>query len=232
MKLTSILACAIVAAGSLAGVAHATPTWTLTTTGTIGSGTDTSGVFGTANADLTGLNYTKTTTVSVDPAQYPNEQIGSDSHNLNGNGGVPAFTTTVTVNGTTVSFNVTNPSYQEHALTNGYSATTNSNDDIYSDAEGSDFSGNNIYTFSELYSDSVDFLPSFDFRQDLTVPVTDGITYFDYFELSGTGAVNFFGDVSTLTLAGGETDVPEPVSIALFGLGLAGMAVLRRRNPV
>lgn len=45
------------------------------------------------------------------------------------------------------------------------------------------------------------------------------------------GAGNFsFDDVITGPTANGNTDVPEPASIALFGAGLAGLGLTRRRR--
>src|SRR5689334_7194447 len=122
MKLKSIFAIAVLAAGAFAGSAQALPTWTVTTQGTISDGFDTSGVFGVAGRDLTGLSYTQTITASVDPSQYGNMFSGPGFVDISGSGG-PGFTDTLTVNGQTVTFIIGQSYYAEQFLSDG--ASTN-----------------------------------------------------------------------------------------------------------
>lgn len=117
MKTTSMFAGLLVAASAFATGAQAAPTWTVTMTGTIQEGYDSTGVFGTAGQDLAGLAYKQTITASVDPSQYGESYQDGWLHFMRYSSA--PITDTVTINGRTLSFQITNVQFEEQLLANG-----------------------------------------------------------------------------------------------------------------
>lgn len=68
------------------------------------------------------------------------------------------------------------------------------------------------YSFAEIFGAG---------EYELTLQVTNDVP-------SGDGSVGFSEETSTATLIGDVSEVPEPVSLALLGLGLAGLGFSRR----
>jgi hypothetical protein len=132
----------LLAAGlSCAPQSASAQTWTVTTTGQISTGYDTSGIFGTANADLAGMTYTQTITASIDPAQWSATAAGADYIDLYGSG--PLFTDTVTVGGHSVTYTAITLNGQQD-LVDGVSTNgpRSGYDSVSSWQEGKTTSGN------------------------------------------------------------------------------------------
>lgn len=234
----SILALAVAAACAPAGSAVASPGWSVTMAGTIYNGYDVAGLFGNANQSLNGLAYTQTITASVDPSQYA--QIFTQNGNfiaLEGNVGLPSFTDTVTVNGHSVSYDVTQPLFEEQLIEDGISTGTDELDQIYTNDDGYDGTHSNYvyaFNFADARHPADAFVPTLDFGQTIATTFGPNIESFSEFYVlnNGNTLAIFEGTPASIAVTGVDIPpVPEPSSPALLGLGLASLAVLRRRTP-
>lgn len=209
--------------------------WTFTTSGLITSGYDSTGVFGTANQDLTGLAYTQSLT--LDPAQYIYQY--TDAYTQYGYGNLLAGTATdtVTVNGLTHSylFDLTQSNWGQVYLHNGLTQGYNY-DEAYQYHYGVTTDGQSIY--SQGYVDSY------------VNPLNIGLSYTQIWSYSpqagdsGYAGFSIGGYAYKESVIGGSNDqayfegtpslisinaVPEPEGLMLLALGLIGLAGMHRK---
>jgi len=242
MKSFTALAAAL-ALSTLAFNAHAGQTWTVTTTGIIGSGTDTTGVFGLAGQNLSGLSFTQSVTASVDPAQWSGYTVDNfdPARNkavlLDGTG--PAFTDTVTVNGKSVTFSMVSPS------TNGmqtlfdrisHGSGMYPGDTIASYQTGTTAGGDTVFSGQNIQG-SVAFVPSVDFGQKLSQHLSaQDFFVTSSFNISGHQVANFVagnydgGSVDYVYLNAAPVPEPETYAMLLAGLGMLGYMARRKKQ--
>jgi hypothetical protein len=181
--------------------------------GTMSSGTDTTGVFGTPGADLTSDAITGTFT--YDTSLF-SQSISGGTNTATGSPG--ALTVTVTINGFSHTF------------------TDNTSSSIYLDANASEVTLANDTTVpgsinENFYLDVSDLFSPFISSTDLTAPYTDT----NPFSSNGTF---FISDIGPNVTAGGAftlgtlsvAPVPEPASLGLLAMSLGGIAVRRTRR--
>ena len=230
MKMTKFLGAAAVVAccGVIAPVSAAIVQ--VQYTGTVSSGYDITGVFGTANSFLTGAAYTANYTFETANGytyNSPNQNYaygGSAYPTLS-----PSLGSTVTINGNTVSIagNYFGEIYGIHL--DYFGQTYHAAQDYVSSGSGytNNYSYNTIYNFSNTIPASI--------TGPFSYAVTGGdyangyVQITDYNYSSGTVAyANAYLTPDHVTI-GAPIPEPETYAMLLAGLGLLGFAARRRK---
>ena len=211
-------------------------TWTITTIGTIYDGYDTTGVFGTANTDLTGMTFSQV--ISLDPTayatQYTDSYVNYGSYALSGNA-----TDTVTVNGVTQTFtwdlanNIFGDNYGVSYLQNSLTQGAEPYDEVYQYQSGHTADRSTLIAANTLYSSTNAFNHGLNFDQVWSRNVQPGDIGWAYFDLSGnSGTAYIRGFPMSLSINEPISPVPEPATytMLLAGLGLIGFTTWRRKE--
>lgn len=222
---------AFIALGSsLAAYAAAADTWVVTTTGQIAYGFDTSGIFGTANQDLTGLTFTQTIVASVDPALWNDSYTGVNPWEpytfVDGSG--PLFTDIVTVDGHSATF-VSSTTAGQQFVSNGLSQASDGfgYDYLYSEQQGFTSQGDSLNAFQWARSLSTKFVPNESFDQGISQNLSNhSFEAHTTFQLSGNLNANFQGSPTRISIS----VVPEADIPAMLLAGLAILGVMSRRK--
>jgi hypothetical protein len=215
------------AAFGAATAANATPLETISWSGTLGYGTDGNPAqFGGANyAQLGGLSYS--ISLSYDPSALTNDSCGSSTsiNYCNWVFGASGITEVIVVNGhAPISYTSSGPG--------GTLGIGVSNDQINISIGGIPQFGLNISNGGTALFASITNAnnPTFAFTN---VSVNGS---FNDSNLGGAGGASLGGNISKLSAtysSGVTTDpvaVPEPLTVSLFGAGLAGAVGMRRRK--
>lgn len=207
-----------------------------TTNGIITSGFDATGVFGTANVDLTGLSYTQSFT--LDPAQYAEQITNSVQHYGQGRLVAGTATETVTVNGLTQSYllDLTQSNSGEvefqNQLTQGLVGGA---DQAYYNQVGVTTDGQSFFGYMSVYSYANPLNIGLSYTQIWSYSPQAGDFYDTFFETSGPdGITQFWGAPSFISINAvpepTSNAVPEPTGLMLFALGLIGLTGMHRKS--
>jgi hypothetical protein len=230
---------ALLLMGLSTGLAQA---WVFTTNGIITSGYDSTGVFGTANQDLTGLAYTQTFT--LDPAQF--EAQYTDSYQQQGWGTLLAGTAmdTVTVNGLTHSylFDLTQAHSGMASLSNYVSQGLRGNthgyyDEAFQSLNGTTIDGQYISAYGYAASDQNSYNIGLSYTQIWSYSLQRYGEYSigSHFNISsGQNPGAWFDGAPTFISINAVPEptsnaVPEPTGLILLALGLIGLADMHRK---
>ncbi|WP_254442226.1 PEP-CTERM sorting domain-containing protein [Duganella vulcania] len=215
MTIKLFAAAAVVALSVFATQAHADQMWTVTTTGTVDQGYDSTGVFGTPNRNLAGLSFTQSVSVYVDG--------GRD----------PYFWDTVTMGGRTVTLYSSFTPESRQLIASKFDGSM---DIIDNSQQGFTAAGNSFYVAQSVSNDTKSFVPSNDYAQVLgPIDVSDpSFSNYVYFSLTkwqfGDGSQEAsFQSRSVKTISVNAVPEPETYAMLLAGLGLVGFAARRKR---
>lgn len=226
LKMTVLAISVAAALGS--SVAAQAEVVTVVSSGTIASGYDYTGIFGTVGGNLAGLGYTQTIWANLTPA-YATDGNSHYTHWVNPDAATLFGRTTV--GGVTYNWSV------DHARVDVQLAKFQSDGfQSYSDQfylGGGNFNNppaNGVTYFAEnnVYSYSRPFVGSLSPSQQL-VPSTNGLSFATSFLVQGGGlATSFTGSQNVSYVA--LNPVPEPESWAMLALGLGALGALARRR--
>jgi hypothetical protein len=224
-----------------AGIAQATPvtTWSVTARGTILTGDDPFGVFGSAGQNLGGLAYTLTTIGRVDSGN--NTLIDYQAVHQVVNENLP-ISIIVTVNNHTVGFDLP-AGVSDQTLVSGalHQEWASPYDAIHSQVDGN---RDGFLIEAEIWAYAKDktyaFVPSTDFAQSLRVDASSALnmtSFFQFERYSPLSATSFYGRPTSITLNDSTVpttaytpELPEPSSYMLLALGVAAMGTIHRRK--
>ena len=186
----------------------------VTTSGTISSGTDTTNLLGLGNS-LVGDNYTLSVIYPAPGANY-NVDTGSDASDIFDTG-LPSSVLLKIANTT-----------QSTIFTISYGASLiQSTTDLVVNTSGADASGNLLSVGQDIFGGSNIFAsPDLQTWASYLLTGSDsGTDTYSWSNANDTQSVNFTGTPSSVLI-----QIPEPVSLSLFGMSLIGMAAARRRR--
>lgn len=203
--------------------------WTLIAEGRISSGIDTTGVFGTAGQDLSGLAYTQSFEISTARSAW--ESSVDDTYSLLRGGKGPAFDVTIVIKGETFTFTseAAESGSQEMYIYPSLPASG-----IYSSARGKQANGGTMQSNFVVYSDTGGFISNLSYSQAISQNTT--APSFAYYResrfqtnaesLPGLPSVDFRGRIDNFTII--PSAIPEPTTYGMMFSGLGLLAMISR----
>lgn len=250
-----LLGAAVVGAAMMAAMPARAATYIITYTGHVSSGYDSTGVFGSINADLTGVAYKSvyTLTYQLPGAYYYDDGVVGSAFGGQVYGAPTPVSADLTINGVTktVSGNYLGAASQHNkfpplpsgSLPNGY-------DEISHDAEDNQLIGNNYlisFVRNNIYSTSNNIISTSNITSSLNYSVqngdiSDGFFRYNLYDYrSGTQIEYAQGSLvaDNVTIipfsspSGGDESsgaVPEPATWAMMIVGLGAVGATMRGN--